>query len=196
MTNKHELASTDGSSGLGMNPDPEPVSGVANGGGESSWRVDVLDRTGQGPVAPQRLRGVVLEVLRDERVGRAEISVAVVDDEEMARLHLEFLQVEGPTDVLSFPLDGDSLRGWDGPIGERRGEGRSVCGEVVISVDMADRVAREVGCAAADELTLYLVHGVLHLCGYDDLDDADREQMRRRESELLAALGVAARVGR
>ena len=45
-------------------------------------------------------------------------------------------------------------------------------------------------------MTLYLVHGLLHLCGYDDLDDADREQMRRRESELLGALGVAVRVKR
>jgi probable rRNA maturation factor len=196
VTNEHELASADGSSGLGMNPDPGSVSGASNGGAESPWRVDVLDRTGKELLAPQRLREVVLEALRDERVSRAEISVAVVDDEEMARLHLEFLQVEGPTDVLSFPLDGDSLHAWDGPIDERRGEGRSVGGEVVISADMADRVAREVGCTAADELTLYLVHGLLHLCGYDDLDDADREQMRRRESELLGALGVAVRVKR
>lgn len=192
MINEHVTPSADGPSEL----DEDPDSGPANDGSEPRWRVDVLDRTGRGPVREARLREVVLEVLRDEQVDRAEISVAVVDDQEMARLHLEFLQVEGPTDVLSFPLDGDSLREWDGPIEERRGDGRTVSGEVVISADMAARVALEIGSDVADELTLYLVHGVLHLCGYDDLDESDREQMRRREDELLGALGVTARVGR
>ncbi|MDP7278073.1 MAG: hypothetical protein QF363_21520, partial [Planctomycetaceae bacterium] len=64
MTNEHELASADGSSGLGMNPDPGSVSGASNGGAESPWRVDVLDRTGKELLAPQRLREVVLEALR------------------------------------------------------------------------------------------------------------------------------------
>jgi probable rRNA maturation factor len=161
---------------------------------EAGWKIAVVDRTEDPAASEKRLADVAGRVLRDEGVQHAEISVAVVDDAEMSRLHEDFLQIAGPTDVLTFPLDGDSLEAWSGPIDARRGAGRRICGEVVIGGDTAVRVAGELGSLPSEELVLYLVHGILHLCGYDDLDDLQRVQMRRREAELLELLEVSARV--
>jgi len=175
--------------------DNDPGAGHGAGGrAECGWSVDVVDRTGECPVSTDRLAEVAEGVLKGEEVLEAEISVAIVDDIEMSDLHLEFLQIDGPTDVLTFPLLGDSLVPWQGPVDARRGAGMRIGGEVVISRDTAVRVAGEVGSLPSDEVVLYLVHGLLHLCGYDDLDDLQREQMRRREAELLDVLEVTARV--
>ncbi len=174
-----------------MNEELEPGDGALAG---SEWKIDVVDRTEGSAASEKRLAEVAGYVLRDEGVEHAEISVAVVDDVEMSRLHVDFLQIEGPTDVLTFPLEGDSLEAWTGPVEARRGSGRRICGEVVIGGDTAVRVAGEVGSLPSEEVILYLVHGLLHLCGYVDLDDLQREQMRRREAELLDVLEVTARV--
>lgn len=173
-----------------MNEELEPGDGAPIG---SEWKIDVIDRTDGSAASEKRLAEVAGYVLRDEGVEHAEISVAVVDDLEMARLHADFLQIDGPTDVLTFPLEGDSLEAWTGPVDARRGSGRRICGEVVIGGDTAMRVAGEVGSLPSEEVILYLVHGLLHLCGYDDLDDLQRDQMRSREAELLDLLEVTAR---
>ena len=61
--------------------------------------------------------------------------------------------------------------------------------DLIVSVECAQRRARELGHSARDELALYIVHGVLHACGYDDRDDAERRRMRIAEQEVLAQLG-------
>ena len=127
--------------------------------------------------------------LRDEDVVRAaeaalehghehgrELSVALVSDETLAGLHGEFLDDPSPTDVMSFAL----------------GDGPGPWGEVVVSVDCALRVAKERGVEPARELSLYVVHGTLHLCGFDDIEDADREAMRAAERAVLERLGLGA----
>jgi probable rRNA maturation factor len=160
------------------------------------WKIDVVDRTGECAVAVERLSELAERVLRDERVEEAEVGVAIVDDLEMTRLHVQFLQIDGPTDVLTFPLHGDSLETWSGPLEALRGADRRIGGEVVIGGDTARRVAGELGTEVSEEVILYLVHGLLHLCGYDDRDELQRQQMRRREAEVLSLLEVAVRVER
>jgi probable rRNA maturation factor len=104
----------------------------------------------------------------------AEVGVVVVDDDSLARMHAEWLDDASPTDVISFDL-GDDL---EGP-----------AGEVYVSVDRARAVAAERGLDPARELVLYVVHGVLHLCGFDDHDDGQRLRMRAAEREVLHGLG-------
>ncbi len=109
------------------------------------------------------------------RAGRpVRLSFALVDDGEMAVLHGRFLGLEGPTDVLAFPLEDEPL----------------LVGDVVIDVDEARRQARARGLPAYDEVLLYAVHGVLHLLGHDDHDAPERRRMRRAERALLQRLGV------
>jgi len=140
--------------------------------------VSVRDRS--IPIATSRIRRAALHVL--EREGsRARIGIAIVSDVEMARLHDEFLGIDETTDVLTFPLE-DEI----GP--------EPLLGEVVACAGVARREARSRGTAAGDELLLYVVHGILHLLGYDDTSPRKFARMHRREAELLAELGIAARV--
>jgi len=106
----------------------------------------------------------------------AQISIALVDDAEIARLNETYLQHEGPTDVLSFDLNGDIEAG-------------RVDGEIVASAETAQRVAGERGGNPAMELLLYLVHGTLHLLGYDDATVDAATAMHAKEDEVFKALG-------
>src|SRR5690349_2777698 len=83
-----------------------------------------------------------------------ELSVAIVGDKRMSELHMRFMNIPGPTDVLTFPLDSDSA-------------GRVTEGEVVVCLPEARRRAREHRTPVEHELLLYALHGLLHLCGYD-----------------------------
>ena len=106
-----------------------------------------------------------------------ELSLALVGDARMSALHEQFMGIGGPTDVLTFPLDLDA-------------RGRPASGEVVVCVPEARRRAKEHGVPLERELLLYALHGLLHLCGYDDRTDASFRAMHRTEDQILAQLGV------
>jgi len=106
-----------------------------------------------------------------------ELSLVFLTDPAMARLHADFLDDPTPTDVITFEGDPAMLS----------------AGEICVSADTAATYAREHARDFASELTLYLVHGWLHLAGYDDLVPAKKRQMRAAEARamtLLAAAGV------
>ena len=107
------------------------------------------------------------------------VSVAVVDDPAIHRLNREFLQHDYPTDVLSFLL-------------ER--EGDQLEGEVIVSSDTAVRSAAQYGWTPENELLLYVIHGTLHLVGYDDLQPELLAEMRRHEQHYLGHFGLAASI--
>lgn len=112
----------------------------------------------------------------------AELSLAIVGDATMAKLHEGHLGIAGPTDVLTFELDHD-------------GRGRVTAGEVVICAAEARRQARRRGVAERDEAMLYALHGMLHLCGYNDLTDGDHRRMHKKEDWILDRLGIGAVYG-
>ncbi len=125
------------------------------------------------PIKRQHIREVVKGVLHREKVD-AEISIVFVDKDEIIRLNKKFLGREEPTDVLSFPLDTNAKR---------------VTGEVVVCVPVAVEYAAETGTEVEGEVMLYVVHGVLHLLGYDDADRKSANTMHRVEAETLARFG-------
>jgi probable rRNA maturation factor len=129
-------------------------------------------------IVPARVRQAVETVLREAGLRQASVSVAIVDDPTIHDLNRRFLQHDYATDVLSFLLDHDD---------------DSLDGEVIVSADTAADTAARLGCPAEDELLLYVVHGTLHLAGYDDLEPKPRAIMRRREREVLAQLGIEPR---
>ncbi len=118
----------------------------------------------------RRIRQAVTAIVRDAGILQATISVAVVDDATIAALHEEFLDDPQPTDVLSFLLDGS--------------EG-SLEGEVVASADTARRCAPQYSATPEEELLRYVIHGTLHLVGYDDATPRQRTTMRRKERVYL-----------
>ena len=105
------------------------------------------------------------------------LSVALVNDVEMSALHLKYLGLRGPTDVLTFPLEMDN-------------HDMAVAGEIVICVPEARRRAKSEGTTARNELLLYAIHGLLHLCGHDDRTQSGFQTMHREEDMLLTKLGV------
>jgi probable rRNA maturation factor len=104
-----------------------------------------------------------------------ELSVAFLSDRALAKLHGEFLDDPTPTDVITF--EGDPAVG--------------VAGEICVSADAATRQAGR-GQAFADELTLYVVHGWLHLAGYDDLKPLLKKEMRRAEARAMGLVRAGA----
>ena len=138
---------------------------------------------------------VIRDGLQTEQIASAEISVAIVDDERMRQLNREHLAHDYTTDVLSFLLDHDldPVTAEQPPVldGELLpGRGKRLEGELIICAATAQRQARQFGWRTDDELLLYAVHGVLHLCGYTDSSESAREQMRARELEILQIRGL------
>lgn len=121
----------------------------------------VVDRQTAVPRAKAACKRAAERVLPGRKV-----VVALVDDRTIAELHERYLDVEGPTDVLSFPH-----------------------GEIVVSGDTARREAQARGIPPLHELVLYVVHGALHLAGYDDKTPKTRKRMRAAERRILAELG-------
>lgn len=105
----------------------------------------------------------------------AELSVVLVDDGRIAALNREFLNREGPTNVIAFPMQE----------GRFTGLSPNLLGDVVISVDTAGREAQQAGIPFERRLTQLLIHGVLHLCGYDHEHDPARARRMAAKSRAL-----------
>lgn len=110
------------------------------------------------------------------------VDVILVDDATLAELHGRFLGDPSPTDVMAFDLSDEQ------PF---PGEGESAEAEIYASVDRAHSVAEEREEDPAGELRLYVVHGALHLCGFDDHTPQERVRMRDAEAAVLARLGAS-----
>ena len=150
--------------------------------------VVAADETLPGPDSPKpgidhaRWAALAEAVLRDERVGDGELGLLFVDPRQMAELNCEHMGADGPTDVLAFPLDGT--------------DGAScaslLIGDVVVCPARAaeqapDHLGPNHDGSLEDELALLVVHGVLHVLGYDHADAAGAAAMQARETQLLAA---------
>lgn len=122
------------------------------------------------------VRGIARAALERLGTGPVELSVALVRDAEIHALNAAYRSVDRPTDVLAFAQgEGEGLA----PTG--------LLGDVVISVPTAERQARGRGTTLERELAALLIHGILHLLGYDhERSAAEAQRMRRRERELLA----------
>jgi probable rRNA maturation factor len=130
------------------------------------------------------LRGVARRVLAAEGVAKAEVSVVVSDDGTIRDLNARYRGEDAPTDVLSFAL---SERAEDFVLPP---DGVLRLGEVVVSLPTARRQARASGHGVREEIAWLVVHGLLHLLGYDHQEEEEERVMRSREAALLAAPGM------
>ena len=136
-------------------------------------------------IGPAEIEAAVCATLAAEGVERpVEVSVSFVDAHEMQGLNRAWRDIDAPTDVLSFECDGvnDDLSAMtlaEDPVYE--------LGDVIIAPDVAARQTREFGTSFEEEISLLLVHGLLHLCGYDHIADDEAEVMEKREAEILEA---------
>ncbi|MGN0035274.1 MAG: rRNA maturation RNase YbeY [Coriobacteriales bacterium] len=125
-----------------------------------------------------RLEALCVFALRQESAPETcELSLSFVDDDEIAELNARWRHREGPTDVLSFPMDEP----------DADGAGVVELGDIVIAPDVAYRQSADYGDTFVEELELLLVHGVLHLLGYDHVDDGEAVVMESRERDILSS---------
>ena len=126
----------------------------------------------------------------------AELSLLLVDVEQMEKLHVRWMGEDGPTDVLAFPMDELDLRGsrgvahgsgHGGPAEDADDASPAVLGDVVLCPEVAERQGREAGHGTAAELELLCTHGVLHLLGYDHGEPEEHAEMFGLQGELLAS---------
>ena len=110
---------------------------------------------------------------------QTEVSIILADTEAMEKLHVEWMDEPGPTDVLSFPMD--ELR----PGSIDRPSPAGLLGDIVLCPQVAEEQARTAGHATGEELLLLTTHGVLHLLGYDHAEPEEKEEMFSLQRQLL-----------
>jgi probable rRNA maturation factor len=141
-----------------------------------SLRIKIASPQEIVPLDRGRLREIARAVLEGEGVTAAGISLAFVDNPTIHRLNKQFLDHDEPTDVLTFPLSGPGAK--------------TLEGEIVIGAEVARTQAAERGHDEPAELALYVIHGLLHLCGFDDTTAVAVRRMRERERNYLQRLGL------
>ena len=143
--------------------------------------IEIADEQSSHQLDRSRLNKAVRLVLEDAGIESAEISIAVVSDERIHELNHQYLRHDYPTDVLSFILDHDQDK-------------RSLDGEIIVSADHAAAQAVQYGWSPRDELLLYVIHGCLHLVGYDDTTAESKQAMRQAEEKYLRQFGLEHRL--
>jgi probable rRNA maturation factor len=123
----------------------------------------------------RKLKNAVAYILKSFDIYNAELSVVFATDSEIRPLNKIYRHKDRPTDVLSFAMRE----------GKRIAKDSGILGDIVISVDRARAQAKVFGTSFREEMELYIIHGVLHLLGYDDEKPAARKRMRKKEEELL-----------
>ncbi len=122
------------------------------------------------------LKSAVVAVLEGEGIRDAKVAIAFVDNAHIHRLNKQFLNHDEPTDVLTFPSSSPGAKKLEG--------------DIAIGMEIAREYAADRGHEVKLELLLYVVHGCLHLCGYTDTDDESAAEMRVKERQYLAQLGL------
>ena len=156
-------------------------------GGEVQVEVDVqIAPDFAAEVSAERLRAVACAVLQFESwTGSepAELALVLTDDDGIQALNRDFLDIDAPTDVLAFGAQGED----DGPF-VAAPEAGGYLGDLIISYPRAVSQAQERGHSTEQELDLLVVHGMLHLMGYDHADEEERAAMWARQDAILGNL--------
>jgi probable rRNA maturation factor len=142
----------------------------------------ILNRQKRIPIPEASLARFLARVRREIKLGRREVTVCFVDDREMARLNRRFRGKPKPTDVLSFPGNGDGADEFPSE------GGTSFLGDIAISPEAARRNARRFGRTLDEELRVLILHGVLHLAGYDH--ETDHGEMEVLEKLLRRRMDI------
>ena len=136
-------------------------------------KVEIVNLQKYYKIKDNKIKQVVKEVL-GKKSSSAKLSFAFVDNNEIKRLNKKYFDTDDVTDVIAFPLDNHK---------------NALNGEIVVSVETAVDTADKENVDVEGEIILYVVHGLLHLLGYSDVDRDDAVIMHEKESKILKALG-------
>ena len=131
--------------------------------------IEAYNTTSIARVPLARMCRAVRNVLEGEKIGKAEVNIIVMDDKAIHEMNRTYLNHDYPTDVITFYLDEQPLTG-----------------EIYISAETAREQAQHYGVSFTSEMMRLAAHGALHLAGYDDATDEEREHMRKLEDRYIA----------
>jgi len=139
----------------------------------------ITDRQNRKKVSTEQVRETARALLAALGKAEAELSLLITDDDHIAELNRDYLGRTGPTNVIAFPMGGGDLPDIE----------PELLGDVVISTDTAAREASDAGYAMEERFTELLVHGILHLLGYDhETNEQDAAEMDAKSRELMTHL--------
>lgn len=131
----------------------------------------------------EKAEKTIKEVLKVEKIEEnVEVSLSIVDKDEIHILNRDYRDVDRPTDVLSFPMDEEGFDQDGNPI--------LLLGDIVICLDVAKNQAADFGHSLEREIMYLICHSTLHLLGYDHIEEDDKKEMRLKEKEVMKNLGV------
>ena len=148
------------------------------------------------PEFEEFMENCILTGLKAEGISiPVEVSILLVDDNHIRELNKTYRGIDAPTDVLSFPMlefeSDDGKREITDVMNDAEKDGDTVIlGDIVISVERALNQAREYNNSFLREMGFLLIHGLLHLLGYDHMDEVDRLEMRQKEESILKMLNL------
>ena len=132
--------------------------------------VHIFDEQSSLVISKPHVAKQVQHILNLEKIAPQEVMIHFVSTERISELHEQFFDDPTPTDCISFPID------------------QEILGEVFVCTDVAVSYAKEHQLDPYDEASLYVVHGLLHLMGYDDIEEKDRSMMRKKEKSCMQSL--------
>ena len=140
-------------------------------------RVDIVNLSKGRRVSAQRIKGKAHRILKLLKENQSELSLALVGNGQIQKLNSQYRHKNEPTDVLSFPQE------------ENLPKGKKLLGDVVISVEQAEKQAKEGMKTLEMEIEMLLIHGILHLLGYDhEVSPKEARRMKRMETKIQRAL--------
>jgi probable rRNA maturation factor len=140
--------------------------------------IHIIDRQSDLEISPTAVKKIVESVIKGEKQKCDEVSIYFVDTAEICDLHEQFFDDPSTTDCISFPMDEDE-----------EDFGHRILGEIFVCPETAVKYASEhVSTTAPEEVTLYVIHGLLHLMGYRDLEEDDISMMRKAETRHIKRL--------
>ena len=130
---------------------------------------------------------VVKESLRYEEFDpECEVSLSIVSNDEIQEINKQFREIDAPTDVLSFPL----LTFEEGEQADVNENNEIMLGDIIISIDKAKAQAEEYGHGLRRELAFLTAHSMLHLMGYDHMEEEEQKEMFKKQDDILNNLGI------
>jgi len=139
-------------------------------------RISVINLQKKIPIKESRIRRIVKQILLLQNRSEAELSLVFVNDSAIKKLNKTYLKKNHTTDVLSFDFK------------EKNQSKRLLNAEIIISLETALRNSNVFDVLLWDEIVLYLIHGILHLCGYDDRAVKDKQRMDKRQKYILSKI--------
>lgn len=138
--------------------------------------VNISNEQSTLPIPLEQVEVLVKQVLLNEQASCDEVNIYFVDTPTICQLHQDYFDDPSPTDCISFPLDDEDTTGYQ------------ILGEVFVCPETALSYAKEHAADPYDETSLYIVHGLLHLLGYDDMEEEDELPMRAAENSNMEIL--------